>query len=1001
MDQTCKHLAWLEFVHARVERHIICNQRLQTLANHLPDKDSKYPSIALLLGHDTKNKVLRDLLPKGSLKKQQANATSLNLRPDTQSSKSPYPIYYADLDPTEHTCSLELGNKTGCHVQQHFQVSWVPESQQNLLDVVISRLLFLFTDVICLFADDLGGLETTRIFLTNWTLLAIGSHIGPPLRPRVLVVQRDSGNPMQTLERDLFLSDLTRDVDINRVFASVKVVTLPQKYQTSQRRRLSFILELANSLDSARGDRMAASMLFAATHQAALFRRALVNVTRTAATPFNFIQAARQGNEVRSDLVEHTENVLRVSQKLPTGVVVLMIASSAILDAYPKGMHGFDPKLLFRTLYKSLYRSALCRVSTSTPDDVSNEIQERFCALRAEMVNNGTSSADIHLSTLRSLQPSWSLLKSNQTCLVCLVQSPEHVLSCGHALCENCIKRFGCEVSLRSGLHSSYEIRECPVCGKRERFLVRLKPPTAGFRILSIDGGGLRGIVPLETLSLLQQLAQSDCPIQELFDLAYGTSIGGIIVLGLFVKKMTVEQLLYFFRSFAHTLFGARRSKDDSSLLPRALKSLLTSNSMYDTGLFEQTLISQFGPNRQLFDYEGPTASGTKVAVTAVKVSETSTPTRIFTNYNGSRRRQSESGYRFERPFRADQEPYVWQVARATSAAPIYFRAIKIPSLGIYRDGGVSHHNNPINIALWESRYIWPSVIRPDVVLSLGTGYEETSQSPLVKTPKISFPWSFSFSVKDTPLHCLISSFKGELDGQRTWREFMNHRPEHEKPDYFRLTLELPGPEPAIDDYDSIEVLSSAVRLQPSGPETRRGVLMALLISSLFFELQEMPSYGDGMYYCHGSVRCRSSGALKSLLKLHPLGNLELFKDGNSLGVFLSEQDICGTCRRYRKPVHFFVKDLDDEINLCVKWDIDQTRKISAMPRRVSWFVDRQGLDMPFGSATDPGVIYEECGGCAPSEQKLPTWTPGPLRTKRKRSYEVMDVEPHKKRSKR
>lgn len=57
-------------------------------------------------------------------------------------------------------------------------------------------------------------------------------------------------------------------------------------------------------------------------------------------------------------------------------------------------------------------------------------------------------------------------------------------------------------------------------------YFVRLKPPTASIRILSIDGGGIRGIVPLETLSLLQQLIRSDCPIQELFDLAYGTSIG-------------------------------------------------------------------------------------------------------------------------------------------------------------------------------------------------------------------------------------------------------------------------------------------------------------------------------------------------------------------------------------------------------------------------------------------------------------------------------------------
>lgn len=107
---------------------------------------------------------------------------------------------------------------------------------------------------------------------------------------------------------------------------------------------------------------------------------------------------------------------------------------------------------------------------------------------------------------------------------------------------------------------------------------------------------------------------------------------------------MTVEQLLDFFRTFSQTLFGARCARDESSLIPRALKSLITPNGMYDANLFEETLMTQFGAHCRMFDFEGPEASGTKIAVTAVKVSETSTPTRIFTNYNGVRRRGFESG---------------------------------------------------------------------------------------------------------------------------------------------------------------------------------------------------------------------------------------------------------------------------------------------------------------------------------------------------------------------
>ena len=56
-----------------------------------------------------------------------------------------------------------------------------------------------------------------------------------------------------------------------------------------------------------------------------------------------------------------------------------------------------------------------------------------------------------------------------------------------------------------------------------------LKPPTAGVRILCIDGGGIRGVIPLEFLGLLQGDIGPECPIQDFFDMAFGTSSGNCI----------------------------------------------------------------------------------------------------------------------------------------------------------------------------------------------------------------------------------------------------------------------------------------------------------------------------------------------------------------------------------------------------------------------------------------------------------------------------------------
>ena len=113
-------------------------------------------------------------------------------------------------------------------------------------------------------------------------------------------------------------------------------------------------------------------------------------------------------------------------------------------------------------------------------------------------------------------------MQSNGTCLYCLQKKPEYVLTCGHAVCETCIQTFG---RVETAAEYIYRLDSCLLCHSGS-IRVTLRPPTAGLRVLSIDGGGVRGVVPLEFLSLLQEAVGPTCKIQELFDLAFGTSSG-------------------------------------------------------------------------------------------------------------------------------------------------------------------------------------------------------------------------------------------------------------------------------------------------------------------------------------------------------------------------------------------------------------------------------------------------------------------------------------------
>ena len=66
--------------------------------------------------------------------------------------------------------------------------------------------------------------------------------------------------------------------------------------------------------------------------------------------------------------------------------------------------------------------------------------------------------------------------------------------------------------------------------------------PLPNFHILSIDGGGIKGIVPLFFLRELE--FRTGVPVYDLFDMFVGTSIGVIIALLFSQRKLTATELL-------------------------------------------------------------------------------------------------------------------------------------------------------------------------------------------------------------------------------------------------------------------------------------------------------------------------------------------------------------------------------------------------------------------------------------------------------------------------
>jgi len=123
----------------------------------------------------------------------------------------------------------------------------------------------------------------------------------------------------------------------------------------------------------------------------------------------------------------------------------------------------------------------------------------------------------------------WKNIKSNKTCLACLQAVPDQVLACGHSYCPRCVQELG-EPSSKS--ECAWEMH-CWLCweeeGKRPHF-IQLKPRCAGARILTLDGGGVRGIVELSVLQALHTAVGfgDQFHMRDMFDLIVGTSTGTV-----------------------------------------------------------------------------------------------------------------------------------------------------------------------------------------------------------------------------------------------------------------------------------------------------------------------------------------------------------------------------------------------------------------------------------------------------------------------------------------
>ncbi|HQS83897.1 MAG TPA: patatin-like phospholipase family protein [Alphaproteobacteria bacterium] len=239
---------------------------------------------------------------------------------------------------------------------------------------------------------------------------------------------------------------------------------------------------------------------------------------------------------------------------------------------------------------------------------------------------------------------------------------------------------------------------------------------TRTVRILSIDGGGIRGILPTIALTSLEEKlslqTRSERRIGEFFDIIAGSSTGGIIDLA----------LAYCHNTNSQTLKPRYHALDIQELYKRNGQEIFGNNGFYTK---ISTLYGLLGPKYSTDGFE----KVLKKYFGEQLLSNAST-TVLVTGHNLSQPGNREPGdYLFD-SYAASRDPlrnfYMRHVAQATGSAPSYFKAAEIESVNAATrlkviDGGI-FCNNPANIALKAAKMYYPSA-NDYLIVSIGTGY--------------------------------------------------------------------------------------------------------------------------------------------------------------------------------------------------------------------------------------------------------------------------------------
>jgi predicted acylesterase/phospholipase RssA len=229
--------------------------------------------------------------------------------------------------------------------------------------------------------------------------------------------------------------------------------------------------------------------------------------------------------------------------------------------------------------------------------------------------------------------------------------------------------------------------------------------------ILSIDGGGTKGLLPLHCLKKLEELAGKPC--YELFDFYAGTSTGAIIA-GALACRMTAEEIIELYRTFIKDIFPPQPRKTFAGWIAQAGLDIAQFFGLKAIGSqIEESLRFLIANDlKYLYDHQKlweltrdrlrmPGSDDSPLTLGDIyekSKSEFGTPKRLMITFKDVERSETLFAVNGGPGAPAFAEMPLTYAVLASATAPVYLEPFRV-----WVDGGVGSYSNPCYRAVIEA----------------------------------------------------------------------------------------------------------------------------------------------------------------------------------------------------------------------------------------------------------------------------------------------------------